>query len=60
MTIVQILKTYGESTFDFVFDCLSYDIDCMDLQIKLNTLVENNKIRTYVNENDRTVYNLAE
>lgn len=58
MTILKILETYGASTFEFISNSLSYDCDYMELQIKLNTLIKNKKIKAYVDENDRTVYEL--
>ena len=58
MSILKILETYGSSTFEFISDSLGYDCDYIELQIKLNNLIEAKKIRAYVNENGRTVYEL--
>lgn len=58
MSILKILETYGASTFEFISNSLSYDCDYIELQIKLNTLIKNKKIKAYVSENGRTVYEL--
>lgn len=58
MSILKILETYGASTFEFISNSLNYDCDYIELQIKLNALIKNKKIKAYVSESGRTVYEL--
>ena len=53
---LRTLKEHGAMTFEELIDTLGCEVDAIDLQLKLNELVETNLVIRYENTYGRTIY----
>jgi hypothetical protein len=59
MNILWLLKEHGELSFDEIADIMGSSVDYIDLESRLHTLKENNKIDSYLNYQDVQVYHIV-
>jgi len=50
LSVVRLLKVHGDMDFEEIADIIGSGMDVIDLEVKLQQLVEEKKIRVYMDE----------